>query len=310
MKDNGVFIKTKNAVRIINFATNMIRKNEWAVVIGEPGSGKSAIRKELVTVLESDPKFKVIEIPGFVAGTSRAGAIMKLMIQEIDPDTKVPGSLETKYATLRSVLSTAASYNWKVAVVFEETQHLTHTTMRELKLLHEIEGMGQRHLFSMVMFLQDIKRFTRIFESREIGHRVNIQKMRLLEANEVIQIAEERYNMKFQDDQAKEVFVKVTYGFPVSVEHWVKRLCDYKDFDGVITSDALTGVKIDSIRDGLKEHKITNRDIRDYMRENGYKDVSIAFINESLNGKRHGETPDEVLQSAMGVIEERRRKVV
>ncbi|AVQ10694.1 AAA domain protein [Leptospira santarosai] len=180
-----VFVRTKNSNRILNFCTSIAEKNQWTAIIGQPGSGKTEIKRELLRVLRGLPdKYIVVEIPVFQSAGPRTAAIMKELIKTIDPDIHVPAGIESKYRVLRSVLVNAYIAKKKIVMIFEESQNLSHNMMRELKMLHEIEGMGKSNLFSMIMFLKTSPRFEEVFKTREIGKRVIVENMQLPTASE------------------------------------------------------------------------------------------------------------------------------
>ncbi|WP_078125722.1 ATP-binding protein [Leptospira alexanderi] len=303
-----VFVETKNAKRVLKFCKDVIKRNQWAVVTGKAGAGKSEIRKELLRQLRKSKSNIVLEVPVFHSVQPRSAAIMKEIIRTINPDVHVPGSIESKYRLLRSVLTDALDSGHKVVIVFEESHNLSHNMMRELKLIHEIEAMGKTHLFAMVMFLQATPRFGEIFRTREIGKRVLVEEMNLPTSEEAIEIAEKRFNLSFKDDSAKSDFLETTGEYPASIKHLAQSLWLLPDFNGVVTRTTLTTLKAQAFKEALLEHKISNRMIQRFIKREIKEDLSVGFINESLNHKRNGSKADAVRDLASKLLNDAREE--
>ncbi|UMQ57892.1 hypothetical protein FH588_07325 [Leptospira interrogans] len=60
-----IFVETKNAKRVLKFCKDVIKRNQWAVVTGKAGAGKSEIRKELLRQLRKSKSNIVLEVPVF-----------------------------------------------------------------------------------------------------------------------------------------------------------------------------------------------------------------------------------------------------
>jgi type II secretory pathway predicted ATPase ExeA len=309
--DKEIFIKTDNSNRIINFCNTIIARNQWASIIGEPGSGKTEIKRHLLTYLKGFPdRYIVSEIPVFHSAQPRTGAIMKELIRAIDPDVHIPGNIETKYRVLRNALVKAHTSNKKVVIVFEESQNLSHNMMRELKMLHEIEGMGKSNLFAMIMFLKTDVRFEEIFKTREIGKRVILEKMNLLTDKEIIQIATDRFGLQFLDGSSKSEFIQSTGGYPATIKHIAQTLWALPGFSGKVSKIILASSRITQFKTELKENGITNREIRIYLKQTKGMDASLGVINESINGKRKGKTADAILEVTQELINIKRAHAV
>ncbi len=300
-----VFVRTKNSNRILNFCTSIAEKNQWTAIIGQPGSGKTEIKRELLRVFRGLPdKYIVVEIPVFQSAGPRTAAIMKELIKAIDPDIHVPAGIESKYRVLRSVLVNAYIAKKKVVMIFEESQNLSHNMMRELKMLHEIEGMGRSNLFSMIMFLKTSPRFEEVFQTREIGKRVLVESMQLPTASEALEIAQNRFGLNFQDAAAKSDFLQATGEYPASIKHLAQTLWTQPGFNGRVTKSLLISTKITAFKQALVEFGVSNRVIKEYFKRVKKKDVSVGLINESINHKRNGSTADEIRAVAGQMLED------
>ncbi|WP_017851994.1 ATP-binding protein [Leptospira interrogans serovar Szwajizak] len=300
-----VFVRTKNSNRILNFCTSIADKNQWTAVIGQPGSGKTEIKKEFLRLLRGLPdKYIVVEIPVFQSAQPRTAAIMKELIKSIDPDIHVPGSIESKYRVLRSVLVNAHESKKKVVMVFEESQNLSHNMMRELKMLHEIEGMGRSNLFSMIMFLKTSPKFEEVFKTREIGKRVLVENMQLPTSSEALEIAQKRFGLTFQDAAAKSDFLQATGEYPASIKHLAQTLWKQPGFNGKVSKSLLISTKITAFKEAMIEFGISNRVIKAYFKRVKNKDISIGAINESINFKRNGSMAEEIRAVAGEMLEE------
>ncbi|EKN89816.1 AAA domain protein [Leptospira interrogans str. 2003000735] len=300
-----VFVRTKNSNRILNFCTSIADKNQWTAIIGQPGSGKTEIKKEFLRLLRGLPdKYIVVEIPVFQSAQPRTAAIMKELIKSIDPDIHVPGSIEFKYRVLRSVLVNAHESKKKVVMVFEESQNLSHNMMRELKMLHEIEGMGRSNLFSMIMFLKTSPKFEEVFKTREIGKRVLVENMQLPTSSEALEIAQKRFGLTFQDAAAKSDFLQATGEYPASIKHLAQTLWKQPGFNGKVSKSLLISTKITAFKEAMIEFGISNRVIKAYFKRVKNKEISLGAINESINFKRNGTMAEEIRAVAGEMLEE------
>ncbi|WP_016759381.1 ATP-binding protein [Leptospira weilii] len=298
-ESHEVFVRTKNSTRILNFCTNIAEKNQWTAIIGQPGSGKTEIKKELLRVLRGLPdKYIVVEVPVFYSIQPRTAAIMKELIKSINPDVHVPGSIESKYRLLRSVLVEALTAKKKVVMVFEESQNLSHNMMRELKMLHEIEGMGRSNLFSMIMFLKTSPKFEEVFKTREIGKRVLVENMQLPTTTEAFEIAEKRFALSFQDQSARSEFLQATGEYPATIKHIAQTLWAQPGFTGKVTKAILHASKISAFKEALSEYGITNREIKAYFKRTRNEDVALGVVSESINHKRNGKVAEEIRKAA------------
>lgn len=309
--DKEVFIKTDNSNRIVNFCNTIIARNQWAAIIGDTGSGKTEILKHLRTYLKGFPdRYIVTDIPVFFSAQPRTGAVMKELIRSIDPDVHIPGNIETKYRVLRNALVQAHIKGKKVVILFEESQNLSHNMMRELKMLHEIEGMGKSNLFSMVMFLKNDNKFQEIFKTREIGKRVLVEKMKLLADKEIIQIASDRFGMQFHDSSSKSEFIQSTGGYPATIKHIAQTLWATPGFTGNVSKAILASSRITQFKTELKEGGISNREIRIYLKQAKGIEASVGFINEVINGKRKGKVAEQILEVTQDLIDQRKEQAV
>ncbi|EMO79188.1 AAA domain protein [Leptospira kirschneri str. 200801774] len=300
-----IFVRTKNSNRILNFCTSIADKNQWTAIIGQPGSGKTEIKKELLRVLRGLPdKYIVVEIPVFQSVQPRTAAVMKQLIKSVDPDIHVPGSIESKYIVLRSVLASAYLAKKKVVIIFEESQNLSHNMMRELKMLHEIEGMGRANLFSMIMFLKTSPKFEEVFKTREIGKRVLVENMQLPTSSEALEIAQKKFGLTFQDAAAKSDFLQATGEYPASIKHLAQTLWKQPGFTGKVSKSLLISTKITAFKEALLEYGVSNRVIKEYFKRVKNKDVSVGAINESLNYKRNNNMAEEIRTVAGQMLEE------
>ncbi|WP_061235732.1 ATP-binding protein [Leptospira weilii] len=300
-----VFVRTKNSNRILNFCTSIADKNQWTAIIGQPGSGKTEIKKELLRVLRGLPdKYIVVEIPVFQSAQPRTAAIMKELIKTINPDIHVPGSIESKYRVLRSVLVDAHDAKKKVVMIFEESQNLSHNMMRELKMLHEIEGMGRSNLFSMIMFLKTSPKFEEVFKTREIGKRVLVENMQLPTASEALEIAQKRFGLTFLDAAAKSDFLQATGEYPASIKHLAQTLWKQPGFNGKVSKSLLISTKITAFKEALLEFGVSNRVIKEYFKRVKKKDISLGVINESINFKRNSSVAEEIRSVAGHLLED------
>lgn len=120
-------------------------------VIGDSGSGKSTLRKDLLErVAKDSEKIRVI-FPRVVDKTRlNAGSICEAIIKDLQPESKLPQSLESKARSVEKMLKDSASSGNRHVIIIEEAHDLTIQTMKLLKRFYEIED-GFKKLVSIIM---------------------------------------------------------------------------------------------------------------------------------------------------------------
>lgn len=192
-------------------------------------------------------------------------------------------------------------------LLFDEAQDLNTVTFRELKKLHELNGMGKKNLFSIIMFAKSTVGFESVFNNRELGHRIWVESMKQTKPKEIFQIAEECFELKFKDtkdgNQAKSKFLEVIDGYPVTIEHIAGLLYRIPGFDGNVTVEAMRKSSFLKHKIDMEYYKITQREIRDYLKAKGTP-VSLGAINNTLNGVKSDERVESSLREIIAQKQE------
>lgn len=123
-------------------------------VIGESGSGKSTLRKDLLERIAKDSERIRVIFPRVVDKTRlNAGSICEAIIKDLQPEAKLPQSLESKARSVEKMLKDSASSGNRHVIIIEEAHDLTIQTMKLLKRFYEIED-GFKKLVSIIMIGQ------------------------------------------------------------------------------------------------------------------------------------------------------------
>lgn len=274
-----MFIETENAKRTLNFCNSIIKKNQWGMIYGDAGIGKTSIKNELFKRLKED-KTQVVKLNSLYSTPMSIGVIISSLLTELLPGEKIPRDINVRQAVLQNALARKISENKRVTVVVEEAQNLHPNVIRDLKILHEMQTMGQENLFSILFFGKPSVRFDMLVAHREIRDRISMRQMTLPLDEEVVLIAEECFKLKFDSADIKAKFVDVTKKFPVTIKAVANTLWRLDGFDGVVTVENLKAADVASLKSELKELKITNRELAKEF------DVSVGKLNEVINGNR------------------------
>jgi type II secretory pathway predicted ATPase ExeA len=123
-------------------------------VVGESGGGKSVLRRDLVERINRDKEQIVIIFPRVIDKTRlNAGSICEAIIKDLQPESKLPQSLESKARIVERVLKASSEAGNKHVVVIEEAHDITIQCMKYLKRFWELED-GFKKLLSIVLIGQ------------------------------------------------------------------------------------------------------------------------------------------------------------
>jgi len=311
-------VETANVRAVKNCVRDAVQNNAMAAVIAEVGSGKTTMVDYLTGYWKSSPnRFRVVTLKGFEMKNSRVGAFMRRLLEELNPRMQVPVHIEMMYEALsRELRAFTEQDNRRVILMIDEAQDLRPQTFRDLKKLHEINGHGHQHLMSIILFGKPSKRWKLIYEDAELGYRTHQVHLQSLSADDLIRLAEQRFNMRFDSATTRKRFtVALTFKTPLSVDYFSRVLRDYKsltDTDPLpVTAQDLVSVPLISKKQRLKKLGITQRETAEYCDAviPGRK-INEQRISEFLNGHLEGELADLIDAAIEQLIAERLRERV
>lgn len=123
-------------------------------VVGESGGGKSILRRDLIERINRDGEQIVIIFPRVIDKTRlNAGSICEAIIKDLQPESKLPQSLESKARIVENVLKASSDAGNKHVVIIEEAHDITIQCMKYLKRFWELED-GFKKLLSIVLIGQ------------------------------------------------------------------------------------------------------------------------------------------------------------
>lgn len=124
----------------------------FLAVIGEVGSGKSTIRREVMVALKRESKILVV-FPQIVdKGRVNAGSICDAIIMDLSEEKpKIKQEHKTRQVT--RLLQARRSAGYHVCLFLEEAHDLTTTALKHLKRIYEFED-GYNKLMSIVLIGQ------------------------------------------------------------------------------------------------------------------------------------------------------------
>lgn len=123
-------------------------------VVGESGGGKSVLRRDLIERINREKEQVVIIFPRVIDKTRlNAGSICEAIIKDLQPEAKLPQSLESKARIVEKVLKASADAGNKHVIIIEESHDITIQCMKYLKRFWELED-GFKKLLSIVLIGQ------------------------------------------------------------------------------------------------------------------------------------------------------------
>lgn len=146
----GALFETGDMARVRRILTMAVESRAMVSIVGERGIGKS---RAVETALE---KIGVRRISVERAQKERVtiADVQKAMLIDLKESPKRDGELMGRQ--LRRVVGEASAKNGAkpMVVVIEEAQRLHGNTLRSLKTLREIEWLGERELFGVILVAQ------------------------------------------------------------------------------------------------------------------------------------------------------------
>jgi len=123
-------------------------------IVGESGSGKTTLRKDLIERINRDKEQIVIIFPRTIDKSNlNAGSICEAIIKDLQPEAKLPQSLESKARIVEKILKASAEVGTKHVLIIEEAHDITVQCMKYLKRFWELED-GFKKLLSIVLIGQ------------------------------------------------------------------------------------------------------------------------------------------------------------
>ncbi len=154
-------------------------------VVAESGGGKSVLRRDLIDRIQRDNMPIVVIFPRVVDKKRlNATSICEAIIKDLQPEAKLPQSLESKARIVEKVLKASGQAGNSHVILIEEAHDLTIDTLKLLKRFWELED-GFRKLVSIVLIGQpELKHKlneTRYPEAREFIRRCELVELMPLE---------------------------------------------------------------------------------------------------------------------------------
>jgi len=304
-------VRTKALEEVKKKVGTAIRESGILAIPADIGSGKSTLFKYLTGYWNLSPeKYKICEMKGFTTkdGNSRISFYIQQLIMAIEPDAHIPVGVEARYETLRLVLIRAHNKKMKVIFIVDEAQDLSLQTHRDLKKIHEINLPGRDHLFTIILLGKPIEKWTRILESIEIGFRVTISEIGMLTDDEMIEISNVRFGVRFEKISTRQEFISRLIGrnkIPLAVEFACKLVSACDNFAGVVTEDIMNRAQSNGAMRLAKARGIKDDVIASEYQNLTGKTVSKSSISKNRYGKLDPDSAlsQQINQATLNVIE-------
>ncbi|MCL2154074.1 MAG: ATP-binding protein [Leptospirales bacterium] len=273
-------IKTSNYIAAEKFIKETIDRNGFSAVIGEKGSGKSHLLRQIIGSYENKGGFTVIPITPMSEDVKSITQIMSAMIEDISGESP-RRDVEARRRQLRRILGDT---NKKIILAIDEAQDLHKSTIRGLKKIHELSFATNDKLFSIILFGQDTLK-DRISDD-ELRPRIKRHLMKELTEKEKLSFIDtSQFNEK-----ALQIFIKSTRKTPLSVISSYENLLmicedlERKKIDEQITGDYFYS----NTREALLALNMSCKKIADEISAVTEESVSATAVNQYMNGKYPG----------------------
>lgn len=157
----------------------------FLAVIGEVGSGKTTMRREVMEQLKKDSNVMVIFPQIIDKGRVNAGSICDAIIMDLSEE-KPKIRLEQKTRQVQKILMDRSRAGYQACLIIEEAHDLSTQTLKYLKRFYELED-GYKKLLGIVLIGQtELKHMfneSQHVEMREVIRRVQVAEIRGLNGN-------------------------------------------------------------------------------------------------------------------------------
>lgn len=157
----------------------------FLAVIGEVGSGKTTMRREVTEQLKKDSNVMVIFPQIIDKSRVNAGSICDAIIMDLSEE-KPKVRLEQKTRQVQKILMDRSRAGYQACLIIEEAHDLSTQTLKYLKRFYELED-GYKKLLGIILIGQtELKHMfneSQHVEMREVIRRVQIAEIRGLNGN-------------------------------------------------------------------------------------------------------------------------------
>jgi len=213
----------------------------FLAVVGEVGSGKTTIRREVMEQLKKESNVQVIFPQIIDKARITAGSICDAIIMDLSEE-KPRIKLEQKTRQVQRLLMDRSRAGYQACLIIEEAHDLTTQTLKYLKRFYELED-GYKKLLGIILIgqteLRNMFNESQHVEMREVIRRVQVAEIRGLNGNlkNYLQLKFKRVGGdvdKIIDDAAIEALGKrltmndarnkpVSHAYPLLVNNYVAR---------------------------------------------------------------------------------------
>jgi type II secretory pathway predicted ATPase ExeA len=157
----------------------------FLAVVGEVGSGKTTIRREVMEQLKKESNVMVIFPQIIDKGRITAASICDAIILDLSEE-RPKMKLEQKTRQVQRLLTDRSKSGYQACLIIEEAHDLTTQTLKYLKRFYELED-GYKKLLGIILIgqteLRNMFNESQHVEMREVIRRVQVAEIRGLNGN-------------------------------------------------------------------------------------------------------------------------------
>jgi len=175
----------------------------FLAVIGEVGSGKTTMRREVMEQLKRDSNVMTIFPQIIDKGRITAGSICDAIVMDLSEE-KPKVKLEAKTRQVQKLLMDRSRAGYQACLIIEEAHDLTTQTLKYLKRFYELED-GYKKLLGIILIGQtELKHMfneSQHVEMREVIRRVQVAEIKGLNGNlaDYLTVKFKRVGIKLDD---------------------------------------------------------------------------------------------------------------
>ncbi|RUM32339.1 MAG: general secretion pathway protein [Aquifex sp.] len=187
----------------------------FAVLIGEPGTGKTITLRKFISTFREEAEFAYILFPRL-----SPEELFKYILQDFGVDTSREEDKNTLFLKLKDLLIDLRKRNKKAVVIVDEAQDIPDETLEELRLLSNLETDDMKLLQIVLAGQPELEKKLNSPKFQQLKQRVTIYlKLQPLSKEEVVQYVYYRFKKAGGDrvsitNSALNLLYKFSKGIP------------------------------------------------------------------------------------------------
>lgn len=297
-------VPTKSFVEASRLIKRVVNNNSIGAIYGQPGMGKSTVRKISMGRYQESDKYKVIHIDNVKNKSDLTGDLMSFMVDQLidEKPSRNPIKLTSQFKNALQI----ASKSKHIILSIDEAQDLKPASFYGLKKMHEI---GSRFhggsLFSIILFGKPELR-AKISEY-ELSFRMQTFQMKPMQSEEVKEYLRVQ-DFKFKSDRLYDAFFRECNGLPLAAHKIILNVQEIAKEKKLDNDRAFSYYLTGNLNQQVKDVGISLTGISKQMFRIHKKHVDTSTINRANRGETNTKLSEEIREVTANMIKEKQNE--